>query len=899
MDRAGSRPTLIAPPASTTFEPVKRPVQVLLLFTLSGFCALVYQILWVRWLGLLLGSFATAVALVVSTFMGGMAIGSAVMGRLISRRTPASALATYGILEAVLTGLAALSPFLLASSSPLFPALAAATAHPAARTLVCVLILLPPTFLMGGTLPVLVQALSAAAPRGLGALYSLNTLGGALGALLAAFALLPRFGLQKSMWVTCVLNGLVAAAALLLARRWLAQPPSGAPAVSSLAPDADPTAPASRNDAARFALLLACLSGFLSLGFEMALTRLCVLTITGGSVYGFSIILSGYLFGLALGAWLVRLRPPRDAAGALTRFAAAQGVAWLFALTTPFWDALPPLLVRAWWNPLAFGAISALNFLVVLLLLLTLTTAFGYSLPALAASLRGAGSAEIGRLFALNTVGAVLGALLTTFVLLRGLGLHSTLLALGGGALLVAAWAAARLRPWRRAVIAPGALLLAAAPFALPAPDTSIMNAGMYNRPQLFRNDGAVGGEFPALAARRLGRVVYETDARSARIAVRATSTSDMTLIVNGKPDASTSMGDMHMQLFLAHLPALAHPAPRSAFVIGLGTGITAGSLVLHEGLEEVHVAEIEPAHVDIARIFARHNGNVAEHPRVHIHLDDARRHLLSQARGYDLIVSGPSNLWVSGMVNLFTREFYELARRRLNPGGVFFQWLHYYQVSEQDLRGVLRTFQSVFPDSSLWIDPFGDAYLMAGPGTPALDPPSWTARMAAPELARDLRRIRLSGADLPGFFLWGPADIARHAGQAPLCTDDFPYLEFSTPRSRYTSRDTRDLRRWLQSAGPLEPAPLARENAALRLELGDRAAGRGSLVRALAEYRRALELDPELEDAHLKIAAIRRGDRPNDGEARLPAPAGGTRGGRENGAGETPARRAPGAATD
>ncbi|MEK7476090.1 MAG: fused MFS/spermidine synthase [Candidatus Coatesbacteria bacterium] len=889
-------------------------------FTLSGLCALVYQLVWTRWLGLIVGNFATATATVVTAFMAGLALGNWIIGRRASGLTPARAVRLYAILEAVLAVLAALSPALLSSSSPLYPALAGISAGAVGRAALCLLVLLPPTLLMGGTLPALVQALSAAAPAALGPLYALNTIGGAAGPLLAAFLLMPLLGLQATLWVTAAVNAAVAAVAFVVSRRMeasaiIAATPGDAPepaAASVPAPD--------HGYAWWMPYALAAVSGFLSLGFEIALTRHFVLTVTGGSVYGFAIILSSYLVGLALGAALVRRYPPADARRALVRFAIAQAVVWAFALTTPFWDVLPPLLVRLWWQPLPFGALMAADFVIILVLVLVAATAFGYSLPVLAGALPGVSSAGIGRLFAANTVGAMLGAALTGFLLLVELGLSVTLLALGSISLLAAAaawigpqarrgtvtaaWAAmpfllagagwllsgsadpllvlgllggvpavviagvsVRAAPEERSTLlgfAPLPLLLLL-PFALPPPDISVMNAGMYNRPLGFMPGGEqTRGTTPVEAAHNLGRIIYQKDSLTARIAVRYISPMEMSFVVNGKPDGSSSLVDMYTQIFMAHLPALMHPAPSRVLVIGLGTGTTTGCLALHPEVKEIHVAEIEPAQVDVARIFGQHNYNGVDSPKVRMHFDDARHYLLGDRTKYDVIVSEPSNLWVSGMVNLFTAEFYRSVQEHLNPGGVFFQWIHYYRVAPEDVRGMLATFTSVFPQSTFWIHQYGDAFLMGRDGGIAVDIPAWERRLASATLTQDLRRIQMiPPLQILGFLLWGPEDIARYAAGARICTDDMPYFEFTSPRVRYSPAMVAEMRIRMQFQGgpldkpPLEPIPLVKETAALRVRLGDFTLERGSLARAAAEYRRAVQLDPAQPRARRQLAQI------------------------------------------
>jgi len=214
----------------------------------------------------------------------------------------------------------------------------------------------------------------------------------------------------------------------------------------------------------------------------------------------------------------------------------------------------------------------------------------------------------------------------------------------------------------------------------------------------------------------------------------------------------------------------------------------------------------------------------------------------------------------VSGMVNLFTTEFYENVRSRLNPGGVFFQWIHYYRVGPDDVKGMVATFQSVFPECTFWIHQYGDAFLLAKTGGMAFDLADWKKRMALPALVQDFKRIAITPPiEVMGFCLWGPADIARYVKGTPLCTDDFPYLEFTTPRVRYSPQVVQDMRMHMQMYGPLEPLPLARETAADRIMLGDMFYGKASLARARTEFARALALSPGNSYAREKLKTMDR----------------------------------------
>jgi hypothetical protein len=211
-------------------------------------------------------------------------------------------------------------------------------------------------------------------------------------------------------------------------------------------------------------------------------------------------------------------------------------------------------------------------------------------------------------------------------------------------------------------------------------------------------------------------------------------------------------------------------------------------------------------------------------------------------------------------MVNLFTTEFYENVRSRLNPGGVFFQWIHYYRVGPDDVKGMVATFRNVFPECTFWIHQYGDAFLLAKTDGMAFDLADWRKRLAQPALVQDFKRLAISPPlEVLGFFLWGPADIERYVRGTPLCTDDFPYLEFTTPRVRYSPAMVQEMRMHMQMYGPLEPVPLVREKASDRIMLGDMFYGKASLARARTEYARALVLSPGNSAAREKLKTMDR----------------------------------------
>lgn len=824
-------------------------------FVVSGAAGLVAQVVWTRWLGLVTGSFATATALVIGMFMAGLGLGSALAGERAQRLGAATALRRYAAVEALLAVLAACSAWAFPAAPGWHAALGAVVPHRVAAAGLCVLLLLPPTCLMGATLPLMLRAYATGAGS-LGALYGMNTLGAAAGPLLAAFVLIPHLGLRGAVLVAAVLNALAAGGAWWVAKR-LAVLDDGPPD-SSRTSLANPVPPGSslplHRSSDRIPYLFAFCSGFLALGFELALARLLILTVTGASVYGLAINLSAFLAGLGAGAVVQSRRAALDAIDPRRRFAFALAFAWAFTLTLPLWDRLPLLLLELWRMPLPLAQLGAIRFGLAFLLVLAVAGAFGYALPALAAALP-PGPAAAGRLFAWNTCGAVAGSLATGFVLLPALGLDRSFTALGAASLLTAAAAMLpAVRPGTRPALAGAVVAGVLAAVWLPAPDRAMMNAATLVRPHRFnpRNES----ESPAMNVRAMGAIVHQEDAPSGRIAIRRSGHATA-LVVNGKPDASTTARDAITMVLIAHLPLAIHPAPRTALVVGLGGGLTIHSLLTHD-LARVVCVEIEPAVHRAARWFSTWTGRTLDDPRLRVIHDDARHHLRMSPDRWDVIASEPSNLFVAGTVHLFTQEYYALALSRLAPGGLFCQWSHYYGMSADDCRTVVRTAAGVFPHLLVFAQPGGDFFMLGADHPVTLDPARARAATAPPAVATDLGRIEVHSSDaLLGYALWSRADALRWTGPGPVCTDDRPILEFTTPAARDRGELTDANRREFLRFGPLDPLPLASPTGARRLALAVEQERYGALERAAAELREAVRLDPRLKEAWWRLARL------------------------------------------
>lgn len=763
------------------------------LFFASGLAALLYEVVWLRLLGLSFGNTVHAVTTVLAAYMGGLALGSVLAGRRADRvRRP---LRAFALLEVGIGIYCLATPLLFRGLDAVhLSVVRALQPGPAVggtlRFLLAAAILLPPTALMGATLPLLGRAVAerrALAASRIGTLYALNTCGAVAGTVLSGFVLLPVLGLRSTVALGALLDVLVAAVALLVERTVRSFPAaSGAPPGEDggAGEDAAPLPPGS----VATVLLGVGAAGAASMAYEVAWTRALALTV-GSSTYAFTAMLATFLVGLAAGAFAAA-RVLARRAGRLPALGWIQiSVSLLVVVLLPAFGRLPELLLAVLRHTgvshgAALGAQFGLSFALMIGPTLLVGATFPLAVGAVASSLGRIGR-DVGVVYGANTLGTIVGSLLAGFLLVPTLGIQATVVAAAavnlavGLAVLAVAPQGAPAR-WRLAAAALVAFIAVVA--ARPRWDALEVTAGVPVYAADLVKD-RVGGFRDRL---RLRELLFYEEGLSTTVAVIRSPTAVM-LSVNGKIDASNTR-DMGTQLLLGHLGAVVHPAARRALVVGLASGITAGALAQHP-LEAIDVAEIEPAMREAQRFFARENRNVLADPRVRVLYGDGRHILAVAPRPYDLIVSEPSNPWISGVANLFTREFYELARSRLAPGGVMVQWLQTYSIFGRDMQMVVRTFSEVFPQVSVWAGTLGDVLLVGTSVPVTLDLDAIRARLAASPGAReDFERYGWRDEGLVFRFLLSDEDARRYAQGAPLNTDDLPLLEFSAPRALYAS---------------------------------------------------------------------------------------------------------------
>ncbi len=751
----------------------------------SGLCAVAYQTAWLRQLRLVFGASTAASAAVLAVFMAGLGAGSLVLGRRADRSP--NPLRLYAGLEMAIALLAAASPWLIGAARSLYvglggtPALGTFAAT-VLRLLLAAIVLGPPTFLMGGTLPAAVRAAAEAEDRGrrsLGALYGANTLGAVTGALLVTFLAVEFMGIRKAILTAALLNLLLGVVAQAAARRQADRTP-GEQALA----EEEPAAPAPT----RFTLTAAALVGFVFFLMELVWYRMLA-PILGGSSYTFGLILAVALAGIGAGGLLygrgARERRPTLSAFALTCALEALALALPYALGDRL--AFAALVLR----DLAAGGFTALVLgwsAVAAIVVLPASIVAGYQFPLLVGVLgsgRRAVGHEVGQLYAWNTAGAIAGALAGGFGVLPLLGAPAAwraAVALLALLAIAAAWAARRTgreRGLAPAVLAAAALAFLAATGPTAAWRHSGIGAGRFRGE--WNSPNALRSSFQAARA----AVAWEEEGRESSVAMW--DADGYAFFINGKSDGS-ARGDAATQVMGGLVGALLHPQPRSALVIGLGTGSTAGWLGAVPGMERVDVAEIEPAILRVAEECAPVNRACLRNPIVHVRLGDARELLQVGRESYDIIFSEPSNPYRAGVSSLFTLEFYRAAAARLRPGGMFLQWLQGYDVDAEVVRTAFATLGAVFPAVEAWQLHGGDLLLVASAQDVVHDVGRVRQRVLEEPYASALSQVwGVAGAE--GFYAGylAPAALARRLREdagPELSTDDRPRIEFGFIRN-------------------------------------------------------------------------------------------------------------------
>ncbi|MFI5455369.1 MAG: fused MFS/spermidine synthase [Isosphaerales bacterium] len=841
------------PTSSSIASPERLRAQwgIIILFAASGASGLMLEVVWSRMLGWLLGATTWSVMTVLVAFMGGLGLGGILWGRRAGRS--ARPLRLFGLME-ISIGLYSLSvPILFDWLGRFFVAATRVTGEsPAAslalRVVMAVLALAPPTLLMGGTLPVLTRfaAVGRALPgRTAGLLYAANTAGAVAGCFVTGCLLIFWLGVVESSIVAALVDLGVGAIALAWDRTSLI---AVAPDVGR--PGAEPVAVPTTGNAA---LLIATVSGFCGLAYELLWTRGLLAAVTDDTTYAFTLMLTAFLAGHALGA-AIGSRTGGDARSRLDwgRLGTAQIMAAVTALLS-----LPLLVVihdpinrASFMEGMTFWGARIPFHLAISLVVFAPSAAFLGASFALAARLYvGLGrpvGASTGRLYGLNTLGAILGATATTAWLIPILGTQRAIVTLAilqaaGGALAIL-FRAGGLAGWQGRAYATAAWASIVA-----------LACGLNNLLPLS----------DIYARQEPGKLLTLVEGAGAAVTVHERNSGERVISINGVNVAGTNPVLRRTQKLQAHLPVCLHPSPRSVLQIGFGSGGTCYSVSLHPEVESIEVVELNPDVLKVAAAwFSDVNHGVLNYPRVRVRIVDAKSLVAVTDQTYDLILSDSTHPRFRGNAALYARDYIDNCARRLRPGGLLSTWLPLYGMSTDDIRGILKSFQSVFPHVQVWyenFEPHENTIIIASRLPIAIDPGLLARRLAAPPVAVDLADVGIISANqLLDFFMLGDRAVADFSRTGRLNTDDHPRLEFLAPRSLRRKQSLMEnftalrlarepIAPYLVDAGPEERATLARWHAGTTFKLaGQSFELEGRVAETLKAYTECVRLNPE-----------------------------------------------------
>ena len=707
-------PTPVVSDGSVPFVPLHL-LPWLFLFAASGCAALIYEIVWLQLLQFVIGSSAVSLGLLLAAYMGGLCLGSAALPRLVSAQMGGlwAPMRVYALLELGIGAFGIVALFGVPLIGRIY--LAGPTTGMTGvvlRGVIAAACLLPPTVLMGASLPAIARCVETT-PTGisrLGLLYSANIAGAVIGCLAAGFYLLRVYDMAVATYIAAAINLAVAMLAWALSARGEYKPASI---------DAGTSQPVQRARGAPLVYVAIALSGLTALGAEVVWTRLLSLLL-GATVYTFSIILAVFLFGLWAGSGagsflarrLERVSGQPQLALAACQILLALAIAWTaftLAYILPYWPVDPWLSMSPWFT-------FDLDISRCLRAIFPATLLWGASFPlALAgAAAEGEDPARLaGKVYAANTAGSIVGALAFSLLLIPAIGTGGSqrlLVWLSAAAALVALGAAAlTLRKRPRVLVAITGLAGVALAWGLSATVAGVpWQVIAYGH----RVAPILRGLAVALDAQAQPLFVGEGMNSSVVITKRG---DQRFFYVGGKSEASSVPVDMRLQRMMGHLPALVHPAPHSVLVVGFGAGVTAGSFVPYPEVRRIVVCELErliPPASD--EFFGKQNYNVLHDARTQVIYDDARHYVFTAPEKFDIITTDPIHPWVKGTSTLYSKEYYELVKGRLNPGGVVAQWLPLYDSDEETVKTELATFFSVFPNGTVWSNFLnGDGYDM------------------------------------------------------------------------------------------------------------------------------------------------------------------------------------------
>lgn len=773
-------------------------------FFLSGFAALIYEVIWARMLTLVFGSTVEAVSAVVAAFMAGLAMGSYFMGKWADRRS--NTLFIYSITELCI-GIASLSLYFIILFIPDMYSSFHETIninnnltlfHGGTYILEFILIFVPTT-LMGATFPLMVKSYVTSrnyVGEGMSVIYTINTLGAVFGTFFTGFLLIPWLGIRATVFIAVSINILLAAASILINR--FQSPPFSDPVPSSALSSASHLARPIESShhilpspsVAFSVLLVLCLSGFASLAYQVAWTRVLTLVI-GNSVYAFTTILTTFLIGISLGsfAFIRRIDGVKDKIlllGILQLLLCFSVVGML-----PMMDSLPALFLALFRSlPTNFIGTVFIEFVVTFTVILVPAILMGATFPVAARIYVGMVDnigEGLGRLYSANTVGAIFGSFLTGFVFIPALGLQNTILFISTlnlfSSVLLVGQAKMFGKAWRVAVSAISIFLFIYYATTIHTWNRNIMNRGVYLYAEWLKKLPDTGGGLAEFSDEF--KLLFYEEGRGGTVAVTRTQNA-LSLQINGKSDAGTNSEDMVTQTMLSVLPLLAHPNPGELAIIGLGSGVSLGAAERFP-VKKIDCIEILPEVVKANRYFSKFNHNALDDSRANMIIADGRQHLSTNKKRYDIVISEPSNPWITGVSNLFTMEFFKISKESLKEGGIMCQWIHLYAIDTAELKTLLNTFRTIFPQVTVWAFSPNDLIILGSRQPIKLDNDRLRMAFSTHAIKEELLRIGITRQEeIESAHLMGNKEVNRFCRRARLNTDDRPIIEFEAPKALY-----------------------------------------------------------------------------------------------------------------
>jgi len=772
---------------------------ILSIFFITGLTGLAYELVWIRLLILSFGSTQFAITTVLSTFMAGLALGSIIFGRVVDNyRFP---LRVYAAIEIVLGVYCLLSPWIFSIARDIYLSLAPVTGDATYQAwfepvqfMMAFIVLIVPTTLMGGTLPALVKHLASLSGRigyHTAIPYAVNTLGAVTGCLATGLFALYYIGINTTVYIAGIID--ILAGSLLLSLYWKERSAGTVGATEEYSAGIS-EGRTSRKKLTFIIISAFTLSGFCSLAYEVLWTRVLSLVL-GSSVYAFTIMLAAFLVGLGLGSiafapFVDRFKKP------ILWFAALEAIIGIFALASVFIYRELPFIFFNLKDAFAerFWLFLIIEFLIAAAVMIVPTLSMGAIFP-LVNRIYAQGSSQsigkkVGDIYFFNTTGAIAGSAAGGFLLIPFIGVQNRVVLTAGLNILISIVllyhsGVTMVRKILGSAAFLAVFVLMAA--ALPPWEKMAMTMGLYvNQYDMdTKNPSFKDWSFNE-------RLLYYKEGLNAIITVRG-SGPNLEVIsyqANGKQEARSEYGRPSWSWsILGHIPMMLHNGePKDTLLIGLGSGITLGAMEYYP-LNNIDVVELEPGVVDAARFFYKSNNNALDDPRVRLHLTDGRSFLSTASIKYDVIVSGVSDPWISGVSNLFTYDYFVELKSRLNDDGIVAVWFSNYKSTPDDFKIGLNSFASVFPNVSAWFHYRAalDLVIIGSEKPHSFDMQRLRSIFADPKISAGLARIDINNPyDIFSLFLAGNRDLRKYIGDARINTDERPILEFSLPKNLY-----------------------------------------------------------------------------------------------------------------